>query len=355
MHDLATIEALTPAEVFTDKGADPIIDRIEKEARAALIDISTDAGRKECASIAYKIARSKTFLDDMGKDLVSEWKGRSAKVDAERRKIRDRLDALKDEIRKPLTDFENAETMRVAEHENRIALIDTLHTFEQAQPTAQDIQNRLAAISEHMQRDWEEFGKRATEIADATRASLQAQLTVRQKYDADQAELQRLRDEAAKREQADREERIRREAAEKAQREADLAIAAAKAREEAAHRATEQAKIDAERQAKEAAEAATRAAQEAADAAKRAAKESAEREERVREAAAKAERDRIERERIAEEAAAAKREANKKHRAKINTDALEGLRAATGLDFDSCKLAIEAIAKGAVPSVTISY
>ena len=260
MHELIVVENLTPAQVFTDKGADSIIDQIEKEARAAPIDISTEAGRKECASIAYKIARSKTFLDDMGKDLVAEWKTKSSKVDAERRKIRDRLDVLKDEIRKPLTDFENTEKARIETHENQIATIQAFGTLTSG--SVHEINTNLEAISTIMQRDWEEFGKRATEVADATRATLQSQLTARQKYEADQAELHRLRDEQAKREQAEREDRIRREAAEKAQRGAEAAIAASKAREEAAQRAAEQAKLDAERQGKQAAEAAEKATKE---------------------------------------------------------------------------------------------
>jgi colicin import membrane protein len=332
MNELISVEDLKPADLFAEGGVDAIVEKIEQEARAVLIDISTDTGRKECASLAYKIARSKTALDDMGKNLVAEWKTRAAKVDGERRKIRDRLDALKDEVRKPLTDFENTETARIAQHEELTLSISELPEFGYRANT-DEIQDRLTNLGTIMQRDWEEFTKRATEVADEVRRMLQQQLTSRQRYDADQAELQRLRDEAAKREQAEREERIRREATEAAERAAAKALADAKAREEAAERKAEQTRLDAEK----------------------AATDAAAREKRAKDEAAKAERERIERQQRDEEAAAAKREANKKHRAKINREAAEAIAATTGLDDTQCKAVIEAIAKAQVPHVQINY
>src|SRR5262249_26606591 len=145
MHDLIPYEDLTPAQVFADNGADALLDKIEKDARSLVMDISTEQGRKDCASAAYKIARSKTFLDDMGKNLVAEWKAKASKVDAERKKIRDRLDTLKDEIRKPLTDFENSETARIEEHEKQIATIMAFGTLMSG--SAHEIKTNFEAIS----------------------------------------------------------------------------------------------------------------------------------------------------------------------------------------------------------------
>lgn len=279
-----------------------------------------------------------------GKSLAADWKAKSAKVDSRRRVIWDRLEGLQQEVRKPLTDFQELEKARTDDHEQRIAAIMALPDFGGPQPASADIQARLQALSDQMQRDWQEFGKRATEIADEVRSNLQSQLAARQKYDADQAELQRLRDEKEKREQTDREERIRKEAAEAAELAAANALADAKAREEAATRAAEQVKIEAANAAKAAAERAALAAKEAAAKA-----------ERDKAAAVEAERARAAKAKADEDAAAAKREANKKHCAKINNAALDGLKKATGLDFESCKLVIEAIAKDQVPHTSISY
>jgi colicin import membrane protein len=356
MHDLLVVEDLKPQDVFSGSGADAIIDRIEKEARSALIDISTDEGRKECASIAYKIARSKTFLDDMGKNLVAEWKTKSAKVDGERRRIRDRLDALKDEIRKPLTEFEDAEKNRVADHEARIAAMSEIAVIPDAQlATVLEIQGRLMALTEVMQRDWEEFGKRATEVADAARSSLQNQLAARQKHDADQAELARLRDEQVKRDQSDREARIKADAEAAAAKRAEQEIAAAKAREDAAIKAAQEAKDKAERDAKAAADKAERDAKEAAAKADSEAREAAAKADREKEAAIEAERARAAKVKSDEEAAAAKREADHKHKAKINREALAAISIAAGIPEDAAKPIVEAIARGAIPHVSIRY
>lgn len=69
--------------------------------------------------------------------------------------------------------------------------------------------------------------------------------------------------------------------------------------------------------------------------------------------------DRIEAERKAEAEAAAKREADKKHRAKINNEAIDALVTVLAGDTYLARTAataiIEAIAKGTVPHVKISY
>src|ERR1700729_269981 len=110
---LALVETVTAVQVFTENGLDSILERIEKEARTTALDISTPKGRKEIASLAHKIAKSKTALDKMGKDLVSGWKDKAKKVDAERARAWDRLEALQEETRQPLTEWENREKDRV--------------------------------------------------------------------------------------------------------------------------------------------------------------------------------------------------------------------------------------------------
>jgi hypothetical protein len=50
-------------------------------------------GREAIASMEYKVARSKTALDDGGKKLVADLKQIPKKIDAERKRVRDPLDA----------------------------------------------------------------------------------------------------------------------------------------------------------------------------------------------------------------------------------------------------------------------
>src|SRR3546814_249076 len=114
MSNLLPIDQINAVDVFTSGGLDSLLGRIRAEVSNVIADVSTDAGRKFVASQAYKVARSKTAIDDAGKELVAGWKKQSAVVDAERKRARDTLDALRDEVRKPLTEWEESEKAKEA-------------------------------------------------------------------------------------------------------------------------------------------------------------------------------------------------------------------------------------------------
>lgn len=360
--ELIVIGDLRPLEVFSNNGLDPIIDRIEKEVKAVVLDISTESGRKQIASLAYRIAQSKTALDKMGKDLVSGWKEQARKVDQERARAWDRLEALQKEIRQPLTEWENGEKERVQAHENELVMLGQCATYVELNDLPADqIEGLIAKANEIAGRNWEEFAVRASQTKDDVLARLTKRLEARRKHDAEQAELERLRKEEAERRQREHEERLKEEAAAKARAEAEekarKAAEAEAARVTAEKERAEQEKLRIQRE-KEEAEARAKKAEEdrlaavaKAEADRKAAEEKAARD---AEEAVKRERERIEAERKAEAEAAAKREANKRHRAKVNREALAAMVAA-GVPEDVGKLVIEAIAKQLVPHVTIQY
>jgi hypothetical protein len=361
--DLIVMNALTAEAVFCPGGVDAIIEKIAAAARAVPADISTTSGRAAIKSIAYKVARSRTALDEMGKDLAAEWKKKSAAIDSERRDIRERLEALQEEVRKPLTDWENAEKNRVAAHEAKLTAITELGVFVGTEPGVESILDRISILAESRfsAHDWQEFTQRAAITIAGVTASLQSAHAAAVKRDADRAELERLRQEQAKREQHERELRIAAEASERARKEAEekaahkAALAERAARED--REKSERAKAQAEQAARDAE---VRAKKEKADriAAQTKAKDDAER------AARKAAQDKeaaivAERKRVADAAAAdakevAKREADKKHRAAINRTASEAFIAG-GLSEEAARIAITLIAKKVIPNVTIQY
>ena len=115
--DLVVIEKKNAMAVFTNNDQlDPLIEAIEKEARSLVPDVTTKKGRDAIASMAHKVARSKTYIDNAGKDLVAELKALPKQIDESRRVVRERLDALKDEVRLPLTEWE-AEQERIKAEE----------------------------------------------------------------------------------------------------------------------------------------------------------------------------------------------------------------------------------------------
>lgn len=308
---LIPLESVNAVEVFTGGGLDDLLARIRAEAVTLVPNVKTVAGRKEIASIAYKVSRSKTAIDDAGKALVADLKKQTGDIDSARKKARDTLDALRDEVRKPLTDWE-AEQERIER--------ERVEAEERARAAAEEA--RLAELA----RKEEEI--RARE--EAVRA-------------AEEAERQRVAAEQAERERVEREARLQAEAAENAKREAAAAVERAEREaREATERAAREA-AEAEQRAKDAAEKAEREKAEAVAAAERRAQEEAERAERERQAQADAQRK-------ADEA----RAADVEHRRSINRAAMAAL-IAQGISEDDAATVITAIVQGKVPAVAIRY
>ena len=116
---LIVVEKLDVAIVFSDDGMAKILKEVETKAMAHVPDLSTDDGRKDVAAMAYRVARSKTLLDDLGKNLVSDWKQKAKRIDGYRKTARDFLDELKDKVRKPLTEWEAEQAAIKAEEDEK--------------------------------------------------------------------------------------------------------------------------------------------------------------------------------------------------------------------------------------------
>ena len=125
---LAVIENKTALDIFSIDESEKIICAIECQARSIVPDVSTAPGRKAIASLAHQVSKSKTLLDTYGKDLVSDWKTKAKAVDLERKKFRDRLDALRDEVRAPLAEWETTEKARL-EAETLALQVAAAHEF----------------------------------------------------------------------------------------------------------------------------------------------------------------------------------------------------------------------------------
>jgi len=331
MNALVVIDTLSPAIFSEEGGIDAMLSSLEAKVRSVQTDISTPAGRAAIKSLAHQVARSKTAFDEMGKELVSDWKAKSKAVDKERARVWDRLEALQAEVRKPLTDWENAEADRIRQHDAALAEISMLQIFGD-DATSHDISDRLDQLASMPNRDWQEFKARAEKLRSETFAVLTVRKDKAVRLEAEQAELARLRAEQADREQKERDDRIAAEAAEKARLVAEAK--AAREKQEAADAATaETRRLEAEKKAAD--ERAAKAERDAADAVER-------------------ERQRVAAEKAAEEAAAAKREANKRHAKKINNEILTAL-VGCGSDEKVGMVIIASIVRGEIPHVKITY
>lgn len=332
--DLITIETLKAADVFKLGAVEKLIAGVEEKVRAIpAADHTTEKGRNEIKALAYKVTRSKTALDELGKNHVAELKKAAGVVDADRRIIRDRLDALKDEVRKPVTEFEAADEKRIDAHKANMETLQGLDMFAAGQETLDEIESRLETLCRLQMLEWEEFTDGANRLMARMATSLPIIRDKLVKQEAEKAELERLRKAEAKRQE---EQRIIDTERERQEHEDRLK---AKFKQEADARIAK-----AERDAKEAAEKAERDKAVAFEQA-----------ERNRKAAIEAERKRVADAKAAEEAATKKRGANKAHLMKINNAALTDLMDASGITEKQGKAIIIAIASGKIANVQINY
>ncbi len=328
--DLTVIE-IKPEQapvLYASNGLDAFLEQIKQEVNE-VPDLSTAKGRARVASLAAQVSRSKTAIEKPGREYLKRLKEAVKPAEAEIKRFVDACDELRDLTRRPLTEWE-AEQERIK-------------------------------LEEEAKRQAEEDGKQFE-------ADHEMALLMNKDFDRDAAEAKA----EAERQRIAHEEELKRQAAEQAKREvaeaAQREIDAAAAREREALLAKERA----EREAKEAAELAERnriAAEQQAEADKKAAAEKAERDkqeaiaEEKRKAQAEADRikreaDEKERVRLAEQKRiddeAAKRAEDIEHRRTINRQSVAELIAA-GLPADCAQKCVEAIAKGAVTAIRITY
>lgn len=361
------------------QGLDPYLAQIRAEIDGFIPDITTKKGRDAIASIAHKVARSKTTLDNIGKELVAELKDVPKKIDAERKRMRDLLDAWKDEVRKPLDDWQAAEDKRVDEHNDGIQRIKNLAVFAET-PTAAFVAQVIEDLElVELDDSWEEFLPEAAQAKDRSLKALRVLLADRTKHEAELAAIAKFNAEQAIREQQERDAAIAREAVEKAQREAEQRAqeerdAAAKREQDlidqaaARQREAEQAARDAEAAAErqrlqlqlQAEQAERQAAQARAD--QLAAERRAEQDRIAAEQSQAAAVEQARLDELARQQAAAdeiirqqqEREADTKHKSKVMAAAKVEL-IKTGITEEQAKKIVLAICKGMIPNVAISF
>lgn len=334
IYDGVNIEQAAYMAAFSQPdGLQSIIAQITEQAQAQAdgLDASTAASRKKLASIAYSVAQAKTGIDGEGKNLVAEAKAKIKVVDDNRKSVRDQLDQLRDTIRQPVTEFEDAEKAReaaIADAVNTLKMLASATSMDGTMLTAEQLRLRRERAKESLLSD-------ETQIAAAAATTvnfLDAAILSADERERQQAEIERLQKEEADRKQAER----------------DAAIAAA---------AAEQAKAAAEAKAKAEKEAAERARIEAeirAAAAEKAVKEAEERAEAEKQAAVDAERQRQQQEADAKAAEEAARAADIENQRAVNRSILAEM-IACGIPEAAAKAFLLKAVKGQIANLKIYY
>ncbi|HAU5651177.1 TPA: hypothetical protein P7Y94_001743 [Citrobacter freundii] len=330
MSELAIIEIVPDMapSIYVENGLEKFLEQI-RESVKEVPDLSTAKGRARIASLAAQVSRSKTAVEKPGRDYLRHLKEAVKPAEAELRRFVSACDEMRDEVRRPLTEWE-AEQERIKAEEAMNAM--HVEALEMNIKFDQELAAKFEADHEMAMLMNDAFDREVAEKkAEAERQRI-----------AHEEELKRQAEEKAKREA---EEKIERERAESARREAELKFKA-----EQAERDRIAAEQKAEAEKKEAADRAEREKQEAIAAEQRKAQEEADR--IKREAEAKEATRLAEEKRIADEAAA--RAADVEHRRTINASAVQAL-IEQGIPEDWAKACVVAIARGKVPATTINY
>ncbi|WP_330208873.1 hypothetical protein [Pseudomonas sp. Z13] len=373
------ISADNAPAIYVAGGLNQFFDAVKAEVTGEVPDLTTVKGRARIASLAATVSKSKKAVETPGRDYLKRLKEMPKVVEAELREFVIKMDSLRDATRKPLTDWEDADQARKDKHVDGIQAMKDFLIFEGA-PSADQVGHIIAILELVAINDsWEEFLPEAAQVKDETLAKLRTLHTDRIQYEAEQAELVRLRAEAEAQAQRDRDAEIARVAAEQARLQAEQQAqaereAAARREQElldqaaATQRAAAQAALDAEAAAErqrlqlELQAEQSRAAAAQAEANRIAAEQRAEHERvaairRQEEAAEQARQD----ERRRADAAAAEivrqqemRERDEAHRRAINRTALEAFIAG-GMPEECAKQAVKLIAQRKIPAITISY
>jgi len=331
------------AQVYVAGGLKPFFEKVQAEVSTEVPDLKTAKGRERIASLASKVSKSKTAVEKPGRDYLRRLKEMPKVVEAELRTFVQDMDDLRDATRKPLTDWEDAEKARKQKLETGIEWFN-LRANENTDLDSTELAATIAQVEAVIIGEkWQEYEDEARSVKAKALASLNEALVKRKKFEADQAELEKLRQDKAIQDQKDRDEQIRREAAEQATKDAE---AKAQAERDAAAKREQDLKDQADnaeaerlRLAKEAEDERVASAKRQADAV-----EQARLDEIQRQANEKAEQDRQ----------AAAREADVAHKTKVLGDAKQAILLA-GVTEDQAREIVNRIRAGLVPNVSITF
>lgn len=241
MKELIKIDSGNSFRIFTEAGEiEPILETIAKKARSLVANPDTPSGRVTIRKNAADVARTKTYIENEGKALADRQKEIPKLIDATRRKAREFMDALQEEVRQPLTNWENAEKSRVAALQARLLALTSLIELDGA--SLAEMEAKLAsAIATEIDTSWQEYETEARNAKDFVIGKLKKTIAERREFErlkaeeckrieaARIAEEKRLRDEAQariEREKQEAVERARQEVLQAAERDKRLALEA---------------------------------------------------------------------------------------------------------------------------------
>lgn len=194
-----TIDDISEANapiIYVKGGLSQFFDAVKDEVSTQVPDLKTAKGRERIASLAAKVSKSKVAVEKPGREYLKRLKEMPKVVEEELRTFVNAMDALRDETRKPLTDWEAAETARKDAHVDAVQAIHDYCDVAEGTTAAALLESITAVEAIQIDDKWEEFEIEASRAKESTLTKLRGAFVARQQYEAEQAELLRLRAEA---------------------------------------------------------------------------------------------------------------------------------------------------------------
>lgn len=199
---------LSPEKAFAmfteDKEFDELFASIKAQTDAHEPDLETAKGRDEIKSLAYKVTRTKTFLDNLGKGVKEDAQKTVDAVDAHRRRMKAKLDDLAATVRKPVTEFEEKEKTRIEKLNAALNQVNDLKRipFDAKATDIEGMIDTLEIVSRET--DWQDKAEQAKQSIDDTGQILHTALDAAKTREenarlAAQAEAERQEREARRR------------------------------------------------------------------------------------------------------------------------------------------------------------
>lgn len=346
--ELIPYERKDIATFYEKGGLDTVIDAIKQKLSEFVPDITTEKGRKEIASMARKVSTSKTVIVEVAKEITEEWVKLTKSVTTERIRAEKIFDELRDETRRPLTEWESIEKTRIANHEANVTAIDNASLLLDSNGILRTLLSLKASLdylnSLTIDDTWEEYKMLCMQKCEQGKVVLESKIASIEKAEAEKKEA--LEKERIQKEKEIAENAIR-EANERAER---MRLAEAQKVEAAKKEVEEKHQLE---KAK-----AEKALRDEQDKIKKLEEDKLKAEERSKKAeleAVEKERQRVALEKAKELQEKEKREKDLAHRKKINNESLDALVLHTGIDKDIGTKILTAIITHNIPHVSISY
>lgn len=350
---LPTITPEQYPELYVSGGLDQFYQQIREQVMSEVPDLATKKGIARIKSLAASVSTRKMDVVKPGRDYLRVIKAKPKLIEAVLRDFEDKMDALRDEVRQPVTELEENEKARIAALDQRIVAIQSFSGKVTNESPSSEIKlwiSELEAIA--IDGTWSEYKERAQVAKDAAAQKLNQSLQSRLTWEAQQAEIARLKEEREEQERIQREKEI----ADRARHEAEQKALREKLESEQREQAAKDALLKAEQDARDAKLKAEQDAKDAAERAELATKRALE-QERQRQID---EQNRIAQEDEQRKADAAAKAANIEHQKLINNEILDDMQAyalSKGLEVsrDTLRIVLAGMVFGKVRHTQVQY